>query len=587
MGGERGAMAEIAERSVEIQLGCGLVAAIFQLGKSKSSKQPVPPLPTKSSANDLTPIRPSIAYLDTKKSVKTPTKLGVKHSTQPHSTTLRNSISHDQKHVRRSTSDGTRISTKQSSNFSSTNKMSQVVNFANSQKLRMEPTFTSSVISHRKSNANGILNGVSSTGNIMLLGQLGNLKQQKNQNGSSDQKTIGRVLMGNIVRQPSIRSHMLNKLDPDVLKSMGNEHYRHGRFEEAMALYDQAISINPRNACYYSNKSAALMSLGRLMEAVIECREAIRLDPYYHNAQSRLARLYLRLGEADKAIEHYKQSGGKVDKRDIAEAQDITGSICNCVEAHRLRDYSTLLKESQNAMSFGADSAPQISAMRAEALMKLRRHEEAYITIQKGPNFETELCTFLFGSIKTAYLLIIRAQVYVTVGRFDDGIAAAQEAAKLDLSNEIIKILRIIKGLASARLKGNDLFKESKYTDACSIYTEGLEKEPYNSVLLFNRAACRFKLGQFEKAVEDCTAALVLRPSYLKARVKRADCYMKLERWEAVIQDFEMLLQEKPGDEEVKRAFLDAKIHLERERIEDQKQRKLCNGSSLVLVTSN
>lgn len=581
MGGERGAMAEIAERSVEIQLGCGLVAAIFQLGKSKSSKQPVPPLPTKSNANDLTPIRPSIAYLDTKKSVKTPTKLGVKHSTQPPSTIPRNSISHDQKHVRRS-SDGTRNSTKQSSNFSTTNKMSQVVNLANTQKRRREPTFTSSDLT-----ATGALNRASSTGNIMLLGQLGNLKQQRNQIGSSDQKTIGKVLMGNIVKQPSIRSHMLNKLNPDVLKSMGNEHYRNGRFEEAKALYDQAISINPRNACYYSNKSAALMSLGRLMEAVIECREAIRLDPFYHKAQSRLARLYLRLGEAEKAIEHYKQSGRKVDKRDIAEAQDIKRSICNCVEAHRLRDYSTLLKESQNAMSYGADSAPQISAMRAEALMKLRRHEEAYITIQKGPNFETELCTFIFGSIKTAYLLIIRAQVYVTVGRFDDGIAAAQEAAKLDLSNEIIIILTRLKGLASARLKGNDLFKESKYTEACSMYTQGLEQEPYNSVLLFNRAACRFTLGQYEKAVEDCTAALVLRPSYLKAIFKRADCYMKLEKWEAAIQDFEMLLQEKPRDEEVKRAFLDAKIQLEREKNEDQKQRKLSNGSNLMLVTSN
>ncbi|MCD7455945.1 hypothetical protein HAX54_030232 [Datura stramonium] len=124
---------------------------------------------------------------------------------------------------------------------------------------------------------------------------------------------------------------------------------------------------------------------------------------------------------------------------------------------------------------------------------------------------------------------------------------AAQEAAKLDPSNEIITILSLIKG-----------------------------------------AACRFKLGQFEKAVEDCTAALVLRPSYTKARFRRADCYMKLERWEAAIQEFEMLLQEKQGDEEVKRALLDAKIQLERERDEDQKQRMLCNGSSnLVLVSSN
>ncbi|MCD7469706.1 hypothetical protein HAX54_008871 [Datura stramonium] len=566
-------MAEIADKSVEIQLGCGLVAAIFQRGNSKPIKQPVSQITNKSSTKKLANPPP-----------KTP------------SITPRNSISHDRKHVGRSKSDGTRISSKQqSSNSSSTlKKMSQVVNLApNTQNLRRQPTFTSSdlsatVISHRKSNANGTLSRASSTGNIMLLGHLGNLKQQRIHNGSSDQKTIPQkntVLMGNILRS---RSHVLNKLDPDVLKSMGNEHYRHGRFEEAMALYNQAIAINPKNACYYSNKSAALMSSNRLIEAVIECREAIRLDPYYHNAQYRLARLYLRLGDAEKALNHYEKSGPKVDTRDVAEAQNLKRIICNCIEARRLRDYSTLLKESQNALSSGADSAPQIFAMRAEALMKLHRHEEAYTTIQKGPNFNTDHCTRLFGSTKTAYLLIIRAQVYTLVGRFDDGITAAQEAAKLDPSNEIITILSLIKGLASARVKGNELFKESKYIEACSTYTEGLEQDPYNSVLLFNRAACRFKLGQFEKAVEDCTAALVLRPSYTKARFRRADCYMKLERWEAAIQEFEMLLQEKQGDEEVKRALLDAKIQLERERDEDQKQRMLCNGSSnLVLVSSN
>lgn len=537
-------MAEIGDKSVEIQLGCGLVAAIFQRGNCKPIKRSIP-------QEKLT-----------------------KPQQKPPSITLRNSFSD-----RRSTSDGTRTSSKK--------KMSQVVNLApNTQNLRRQTTFPSSdlsasLINHQKSNANGTLNRASTTGNIMLLGQLGNLKQQKRmQNVSIDQKSIlqkGRVLMGNIV----------NKLDPDVLKSMGNEHYKHGRFEQAIALYNQAIAINPKNACYYSNKSAALLSLDRLIEAVIECSQAIRLDPFYYNAQYRLARLYLRLGEAAKALNYFEKSGPKVDRRDISEAQALKRIICNCIEAHRANDYITLLNVSQNALSSGADSAPQIIAMRAEALMKLQRHEEAYTVIQKGPNLKTSHGIRVFGSAKTAYLLIIRAQVYTLVGRFDDGISLAQESAKLDISNEIIMILRRIQGVASARLKGNELFKESKYTEACCMYTEGLEQDPYNSVLLFNRAACRFRLRQFEKSVEDCTAALVLRPSYAKARLRRADCYVKLERWKAAIQEFEMLLQEKLGGEEVKRALIDAKIQLVREREEDQKQRKLCNGSNLVLVNSN
>ncbi|XP_015072307.1 inactive TPR repeat-containing thioredoxin TTL3-like [Solanum pennellii] len=543
-------MAKIGEKSVEIQLGCGLVAAIFQRGNCKPIKQPVSQI----SKKKLSKPQPKQASI-----------------------TLRNSISQDRKHVRRSMSDDTRSCSKinQSSNASSRKKMSQVVNLVpNTHNLRRQSTSDLS--------ANGTLNRASSTGNIMLLGQLGNLKQQKRiQHVSTDKKFIlqkGRVLMGNIV----------NKLDPDVLKSMGNEHYKNGRFEQAIALYNQAIAINPKNACYYSNKSAALLSLNRLIEAVIECREAIQLDPFYYNAQYRLARLYLRLGEAEKALEHYEKSGPKVDRRDISEAQNLKRMIHSCIEAHRVKDYVTLLHMSENALSSGADSAPQIFAMRAEALMKLHRHEEAYTIIQKGPDFKTCLSTRIIGSDKTAYFLIIQAQVYTLVGRFEDGISTAQEAAKLDISNEIIAILRRIKGVASARVKGNELFKESKYIEACCMYTEGVEQDPYNSVLLFNRATCRIKLGQFEKGLEDCNAALVLRPSYTKARVRRADCYVKLERWEAAIQEFEMMLQEKQGDEEViKRALIDAKIQLKREREEDQKQRELSNNSNLVLVISN
>ncbi|XP_009627310.1 inactive TPR repeat-containing thioredoxin TTL3-like [Nicotiana tomentosiformis] len=599
-------ISENADISLENELGCGLMGAFFPRKSSKLNTSTVPPIPTKIS--DTNSVKNSRnwrssscgkACLDSRKSTKPSPKLGDKPFRKTSLNSSRNSSSCEQNNIRKSSSDGTRNSNKASSNFSSVTRMSQVVNLAYTQKLRREPSFTSTdlsmtIFSHRKSRTNGTLNR-DSTGNVSLLDHLGNLKLQGNQNPSSDIKKKGSVLMGNIVRQPSVRSHQsgntfrhsANKLDPDALKSIGNEQYRQGKFEEALALYNQAIEIDPKNACYYSNKSASLMCLGRLIEAVLACREAIRLDPSYHNAHFRLARLYLRLGDAEKAIDHYKQSGRKVDKKDIAEAHDLKRQIIKCTEAQKLRDFNTLLKETHNSISLGADSAPQIFAMRAEALLKLHRHEEAYTTIQNGPDFQTKLYTSLFGTAKTAYLLIVRAEAYATVGKFEDAIVAAQEAVKLDQSNEVTNTtLRRIKRLVSARLKGNELFKGNEFSEACTVYTEGLEQEPYNSILLFNRAACRFKLGQFERAVEDCTAALVLRPSYAKARVRRADCNIKLERWKAAIQDCEVLMQENPEDE-VSRVFLEANVQLQKQLVEDHNQRNLFNGSNSALVSGN
>jgi tetratricopeptide (TPR) repeat protein len=113
--------------------------------------------------------------------------------------------------------------------------------------------------------------------------------------------------------------------------------------------------------------------------------------------------------------------------------------------------------------------------------------------------------------------------------RFEDAVATAQTAFQLDPSNrEVTVVQRRAKAAAAARLRGNDLFKAAKFVEACAAYGEGLDREPSNAVLLCNRAACHAKLGRHEKAVEDCSAALAVRPSYSKARLRRADCNVKV-----------------------------------------------------------
>lgn len=108
-------------------------------------------------------------------------------------------------------------------------------------------------------------------------------------------------LMGNIMRRNSTGSEIgqflsprQKRVDPEVLKSMGNEAYKQGRFEEALALYDRAIALDSNMATYHCNKSAALIGLGRLQEAIFECEESIKLDPSYVRAHNRLATIYFR-----------------------------------------------------------------------------------------------------------------------------------------------------------------------------------------------------------------------------------------------------------------------------------------------------
>lgn len=175
----------------------------------------------------------------------------------------------------------------------------------------------SMITDHQRSKGAGNLVRASS-GNVMLLGNLGNLRQPGN-NADSGNSTIvldylpktaneeplpnnGKYSTGNVVKKTnqepekpvSLCRALSTRMDPEQLKILGNEDYKNGRFAEAVALYDAAISIDPNKASYRSNKSAALTALGRLLEAAFECREAIRIDPFYQRAHNRLATLYVR-----------------------------------------------------------------------------------------------------------------------------------------------------------------------------------------------------------------------------------------------------------------------------------------------------
>jgi len=151
------------------------------------------------------------------------------------------------------------------------------------------------------------------SGNMMLHRNLGNLNAGAG--GASARSSVERGAkmanerkapngyafsgMGNIVKEAKpaggdLCRALSHRTDPEKLKEMGNEEYRQGHYTEAVALYDQAIMMDARRPAYWSNKAAALAALGRLIEAVGDCKEAVRIDPSYERAHHRLGGLYLR-----------------------------------------------------------------------------------------------------------------------------------------------------------------------------------------------------------------------------------------------------------------------------------------------------
>ncbi|GER29168.1 tetratricopeptide repeat-containing family protein [Striga asiatica] len=393
-------------------------------------------------------------------------------------------------------------------------------------------------------------------------------------NGPTNNYSRGLVIGGDMGRRTTSGVCSNNNSDPEELKKMGNESYKNGRFAEALAFYDKAISISPANAAYHFNRAAALMGLRRLVEAVRECEEAIRLEPGYVKAHHRLGSLFLSLGQVENARKHICLSGHQPDPVEFQKLQLVEKHLSRCADARKVGDWRSTLREVDAAITSGAIASPQLCACRAEALLKLHQLDDSHSAMSNIPKSEPSITPHppqkIFGMNSEAYVLFVRTQVELSKGRFESGLSAIEKAKEMDPHNvEISSLVNNVKLVCRARARGNDLFRSERFTEACSAYGEGLRLNPSNSVLYCNRAACWYKLGQWEKSVDDCNQALHFQPNYTKALLRRALSNSKLERWSEAVRDYEVLRRELPDDNEVAESLFHAQVALRKSRGEE------------------
>jgi import receptor subunit TOM70 len=91
----------------------------------------------------------------------------------------------------------------------------------------------------------------------------------------------------------------------------------------------------------------------------------------------------------------------------------------------------------------------------------------------------------------------------------------------------------------AAKLKaaGNTAYGSKDYPKAIDLYGKAILCKP-DPIFFSNRAACYNALGQWEKVIEDTTAAINLDNEYVKALNRRANAYEHLEKFSEALLDF-------------------------------------------------
>jgi len=88
----------------------------------------------------------------------------------------------------------------------------------------------------------------------------------------------------------------------------GTEFFHEGRFEEAAALYADAVKLAPDDETVHFDLALALAKLGKLNEAKQHYREALRIFPDYAEAHNNLGNLLASEGRLSEAMEQLNEA---------------------------------------------------------------------------------------------------------------------------------------------------------------------------------------------------------------------------------------------------------------------------------------
>jgi len=152
--------------------------------------------------------------------------------------------------------------------------------------------------------------------------------------------------------------------------------YELKKFEEAIALYDEAIKINPQNPAIYSNKALAQTQAGRFDEALVSVNRALEISPDDERAS-----------QVKKAIDaSIENAAREKDNAMRAQANDILNEGNKLLDS----DASAALKKYEEANALTGEKQALIWRQIGRARAKLSQDAEAVAAFKKAIELVSE-----------------------------------------------------------------------------------------------------------------------------------------------------------------------------------------------------
>ncbi|MEQ9623550.1 tetratricopeptide repeat protein [Coleofasciculus chthonoplastes] len=232
--------------------------------------------------------------------------------------------------------------------------------------------------------------------------------------------------------------------DAEFWFNQGVTLYELGRYEEALASYDQAISLQPDFYQAWGNRGGALSELGRNEEALTSYDQAISLQPDYYKTWENRGIVLSELGRYEEALASYDQAISL--QPDFYQAWSNRG-----VELDKLGRHEEALASYDQAISLQPDFY-QAWSNRGVELDKLGRHEEALASYDQAISLQPDFYQ----------VWVNRGGVLSELGRNEEALANFDQA--ISLQPDYYKTW-VNRGVAAMESFGYEPYWQQNFTD--------------------------------------------------------------------------------------------------------------------------
>ncbi|KAL2351012.1 hypothetical protein BJ546DRAFT_813889, partial [Cryomyces antarcticus] len=360
-------------------------------------------------------------------------------------------------------------------------------------------------------------------------------------------------------------------VDPEACKATGNKFFKAKEYEKAIKEYTKAIEADPKTSTYRSNRAAALMSANRFSEALEDARAAVEMEPDNKKALLRLARVYTSLGQPQEALNVYARIQPPVSAADTAAAKSMQQHVQQAQEQLRTGASGSLalhaLDQAEKGLGPRVDTPRRWKLMKGEAYLKMGN-------VNALGDAQNVAMSILRSNNQDPEALVLRGRALYAQGDNEKAIQHFRQALSCDPDfKDAVKYLRMVQKLDRMKEEGNTLFKSGKYQQAVDVYTQALKVDPLNkgtnSKILQNRALCYTRLKDYKAVIADCSRALALDPTYLKARKTKAKALGESGDWEEAVKEYKSIQETSPSEPGIAQEVRNAELELKKSKRKD------------------